>query len=231
MKKCIALLLFFYVCNASGQDCKKYYYMTNNAEVQITLFDADGSKTGLQTWKISNVTNDAGGLKSTVNVTMTDGKGQEISKGSGVYKCSGSKLLADVRLSMPQDQLQKNSGTTQAQVDNSYIEYPTTLSEGMVLPDAFFDLEVNTSGIPSTVKYEMKNRKVSAKEKISSDAGSWEAYKITYDAQIKIKMIGIGIPVVMKTIEWFVPNFGIVKSETYNKKGKLKGSSLLTKFK
>lgn len=48
---------------------------------------------------------------------------------------------------------------------------------------------------------------------------------------MKIKMAGIGIPMVMKTIEWFVPDFGIVKLETYNKKWKLKGSSLLTKFK
>jgi hypothetical protein len=48
---------------------------------------------------------------------------------------------------------------------------------------------------------------------------------------MKIKMGGIGIPMNMKTTEWFVPNFGIVKTETFNKKGKLVGSSLLTKLK
>ena len=69
------------------------------------------------------------------------------------------------------------------------------------------------------------------KEKVSSDAGSWEAYMITYDAQMKIKMAGIGIPKVMKTTEWFVPDFGVVKTETFSKKGKKLGSSLLTKLK
>jgi hypothetical protein len=77
----------------------------------------------------------------------------------------------------------------------------------------------------------MKNRKVTGKEKITSDAGSWDAYKIAYDASIKIKMIGIGIPMVMQTTEWFVPNFGVVKSETFSKKGNKMGSSLLTKLK
>jgi hypothetical protein len=47
---------------------------------------------------------------------------------------------------------------------------------------------------------------------------------------MKVKMAGIGIPMNMKTTEWFVPAFGIVKTETF-KKGKLVGSSLLTKLK
>ncbi len=48
---------------------------------------------------------------------------------------------------------------------------------------------------------------------------------------MKIKMIGIGIPMVMQTTEWFVPNFGVVKSETFSKKGNKMGSTLLTKLK
>jgi hypothetical protein len=35
----------------------------------------------------------------------------------------------------------------------------------------------------------------------------------------------------MKVTEWFVPNFGIVKSETSDKNGKLMGSSMLTSIK
>jgi hypothetical protein len=36
---------------------------------------------------------------------------------------------------------------------------------------------------------------------------------------------------VMQTTEWFVPNFGVVKSETFSKKGNKMGSTLLTKLK
>lgn len=213
-----------------AQDCKTYYYMTNNAEIQLTLYNDKGEKSGTQNWKISNVSKDGTGFRSNVNSTFLDGKGQEITKASGVYKCSGGKLMADMRMSIPQDQV-KQTTTTEAQIDEAYLEYPSSLSEGMDLPGALFNMEINTSGIPSTAKFEMKNRKVMGKEKITTEAGSWDAYKITYDAEMKIKMAGIGIPMVMKSIEWFVPNFGVVKSETYNKKGKLKGYTLLTKFK
>ena len=230
----IKSLAFFVLLVANSmlfaQHCKNYYYMTNNAEVQITLFNDKGEKSGTQNWKISNVSKDGNGFRSNVNSSFLDGKGQEITKSSGVYKCNDGKLMADMRMSMPQDQMRQTT-RAEAKVDDSYIEYPSALSEGMALPDALFNMEINTSGIPSTAKFEMKNRKVAAKEKITSDAGSWDAYKITYDAEMRIKMAGIGIPMVMKTIEWFVPNFGVVKSETYNKKGKLKGSSLLTMFK
>jgi hypothetical protein len=230
----ICLFTFSLLLTASNasfaQDCKSYYYMTNNADVQITIYDEKGTKVGTQNWKVTNVSKDGNGFRSAVNLNFVDGKGQGISKASGVYKCAAGKLMADIRMSLPQDQVQKTT-TSEAQLKEAYIEYPSGLTDGMDLPDASFDMEMNTSGLPSTVNFQIKNRKVTGKEKVTSHAGSWDAYKITYDAAMKVKMAGIGIPMVMKTTEWFVPNFGVVKSETYNKKGKLKGSSLLTGFK
>lgn len=225
------LFTFIILCTsiAKAQDCKKYYYMMDNAEIQMTLYDKKDAISGIQTWKITNVTKSSSGYSSTANFKFTDSKGQEITKGNGTYKCEGGKLMADVHMFLPQEGMQKTS-MGDAKLNTAYVEYPSVLSEGMQLPDAVFDIDINTSSIPSTAHFEMNNRKVIGKEKVSSDAGSWDAYKITYDSEIKIKMIGIGIPIKMQTTEWFVPNFGIVKSETY-KKGKKLGSTLLTKFK
>ncbi len=223
------VLMLICTSTAKAQDCKNYYYMMNNAEIQITLYDKKDALNGIQTWKVTNVTKSSNGYISTATFDFTNGKGEEITKGNGTYKCEGGKLMADVHMFVPQEEMQKNS-MGNATLNNAYVEYPSVLTEGMQLPDAVFDIDVNTSSIPSTAHYEMKNRKVVGKEKVSSDAGSWDAYKITYDTEIKIKMIGIGIPMKMQTTEWFVPNFGIVKSETY-KKGKKLGSTLLTKLK
>jgi len=224
-------MLFLFYCNSlKSQDCKNYYYMTNNAEIQMTLYDGNGAKSGLQQWKVSDVSKESGGFRSTINSVFTNAKGEEIAKGKGVYRCSGGKLMADMRMSVPQDQL-KDAEVGNASVNDAFIEYPEILSEGMSLPDAFIDMNVSTSGIPSTTRFEMKNRKVVGKEKITSDAGSWEAYRITYEATIKIKMAGINIPMVMRTTEWFVPFFGVVKTETFSRKGKKQGSSLLTGMK
>ena len=67
------------------------------------------------------------------------------------------------------------------------------------------------------------NRKVTGKESVTTPAGTWDAWKISYDGQFRAKIGPIGIPVNFKAIEWYVPGFGIVKTETYSKNGKLEG--------
>jgi len=67
------------------------------------------------------------------------------------------------------------------------------------------------------------NRKVEAVENVTTPAGTFECYKISYD--IATKMM---INVKMKGTEWYAKNVGLVKSESYNNDGKLMGSNLLT---
>jgi flagellar hook protein FlgE len=219
---------------AYAQDCKSYYFLHNNAEVQVTLYDDKGNKSAMQTWVVNDVNTDDSGARSTVTSTMVNSKGQELAKSTGTYRCREGRLMADIRMVLPYNQDpqgQQAQPTATGKLDEAYVEYPAVMTEGMQLPDAIFELEVTTAGGPSVARIEMTNRKVEGKEKVTSDAGSWDAYKITYDAEMKMRIAGIGVPMTMKTTEWFVPGFGVVKSESYNKKGKLRGKTLLTGLK
>ena len=122
--------------------------------------------------------------------------------------------------------------TAEAELQPVYIEYPYSLSKGQALKDAAFEMNVKqASGLGSKVSFKAVNRKVAGKEKVESPAGSWDAYKITYDGTFRMQMSGVDIPMNMKVTEWFVPGFGIVKTESYNKGGKLMGSTLITSIK
>ncbi|HEY0058288.1 MAG TPA: hypothetical protein VGB56_04080, partial [Flavisolibacter sp.] len=150
-----------FVCFAnpgSAQDCKNYYYMTNNAEVQMTMYDKNGEKSGMQTWKISGVKKDGNAFHSTIVSTLRDEKGKEIATGNGAYKCDGGKLMADMRMSLPQDQAKQLK--MDAELTDSYIEYPSSMKEGMDLPDALLNMDMNNNGMASNVNFELKNRKV-----------------------------------------------------------------------
>lgn len=223
------------ICGAPAyaQNCSNYYFLHNNAEVQITLFDAKGDKSAVQTWVVNNVNTDDSGTRSSVTSTMVNAKGQELAKVTGTYRCREGRLMADIRMLMPYNPEagQQAQPTATGTLEEAYVEYPAAMTEGMQLPDAMFDVEVTTAGGPSTARMEMTNRKVVGKEKVSSDAGTWDAYKITYDSEMKMRIAGLSIPMTMKTTEWFVPGFGVVKSESYNKKGKLRGTTLLTGLK
>jgi hypothetical protein len=70
------------------------------------------------------------------------------------------------------------------------------------------------------------NRKVEAVENLTTPAGTFECYKISYD--IATKMM---VNVKAKATEWYSNGVGMVKSETYSTDGKLIGSNVLTALK
>lgn len=232
MKKFIVLSFLLTTLGSYAQDCKNYYFLTSNSVIEMTLYDKKGEISGKQSWAISDVKKDGNAYRSTVNTVMMDEKGKEIAKSSGEYKCVNGILQADIRMNMNTGQSQNKDMTGEASYDGSYIEYPPAMQPGQTLPDAEATISMkNNSGLASVINFKQTGRKVADKETITSAAGTWQAYKITYDAEMKIKVAGIGIPTRMKVTEWFVPGFGMVKSETSSKNGKLMGSSLITSIK
>src|SRR5690606_32954803 len=97
---------------------------------------------------------------------------------------------------------------------------------GMTLDDAKITMEARMNGMKiMTMNMEIKNRKVEAREKITTPAGTFDCFKITYDTYLKAV-----VKREYKTTIWFSPEAGTVKSENYNKKGKLDSTTLLTQF-
>jgi hypothetical protein len=82
------------------------------------------------------------------------------------------------------------------------------------LKDATLDMTIDNSGMKQTVNMVTSNRKVEAKESITTTAGTWDCFKISYKSKITIKTMGMGIPFNIEGFEWFAPGFGIVKTES-----------------
>jgi|SRR3989337_583916 len=228
---CIHALIFFF--SASAQNCSGYYYLANST-VEMTTYDKKAKESGKVTYTISNINKTADATTASFTSEMKDEKGKNISKGTGKYKCSGGNLFIDAKVAMPQEQMGAYKDMD-VKADEVYIEYPASFSDGLALKDANFKMDIiNKGAVFSTTTLEQSNRKVEGKESVTSPAGTWECWKITYDGRFKATIggpSGIGIPFNFKTTEWFAPGFGIVKTETYNKNGKLMGSTLITAIK
>lgn len=76
------------------------------------------------------------------------------------------------------------------------------------------------------MSFMVTNRKVIGKESVTTPAGTFECYKISYD--IATKMM---INMKTKATEWYARGTGLIKSETYSTDGKLMGSNVLTSIK
>jgi len=74
-----------------------------------------------------------------------------------------------------------------------------------------------------TMQINVINRKVLGAEKVKTPAGEFECVKISHTMETKT--------MVKKThtiVEWYAQGIGLVKQETYDKKGVLEGYALLT---
>ena len=107
-------------------------------------------------------------------------------------------------------------------ITGDMISLPADLSVGQSLPDASMDMEAE-GPIAIKMHSEMVNRKVEGQEKITTPAGAFDCFIISYDQSMKtiIKMDS-------SCKQWLSKEAGMVRSEFYNKAGKLTGYQELT---
>jgi hypothetical protein len=107
---------------------------------------------------------------------------------------------------------------------------PSTLSVGQALKDGQVTMTATNSPVPMKITVNVVDRKVVAKESIQTPAGKFDCLKITSKSIVKNQM-GIAMTFEFSATEWIAPKVGLVKSESYDKKGKLSGSSVLSMVK
>ncbi|MDR2915168.1 MAG: hypothetical protein LBV74_10115 [Tannerella sp.] len=109
-----------------------------------------------------------------------------------------------------------------AEFTGTYPEFPSELSEGQEF--GVYEYTLKASGM--TTKASGKS-KVTAKESITSDAGSFECFKVESEASTKVMMTTTKIT----STSWYAKNIGVVKNEVYDKKGNVTSSMTLVSLK
>ncbi|MBC7830126.1 MAG: hypothetical protein H7122_20440 [Chitinophagaceae bacterium] len=216
MKQIFALACVLIAACTYAQDCKNYYYLQNNKTVEMSIYDKKGDVNGRLVYTISGVTNSGGLTTANVQSQMFDKKGKTLAKASSVMKCNGGIMMINMKMTMPIPQTEQSSQAN-VKAEEFYLEYPVNMGKGDELKEGTLSMDMENNGIPQSVNMTIFDRKVEDKEKITTTAGSWDCYKISYKSKMSIKMMGVGVPVNMEGTEWYAPGFGVVK--TLNKHG------------
>lgn len=224
MKQLLTLLLVLNVLILDAQDCSNYYYLQNNKTVEMSLFDKKGDLAGRLVYSIADVKNSNSTTTATVQSQMLDKKGRTIATGNSVMKCNGGVMMINMKMSIPIPQAEQFSQST-AKTDDFFIEYPVNMSTGDALKEGTLNMDMNNNGMQQSVSMTIFDRKVEDKEKVTTPAGTWDCYKISYKSKMSIKMMGVGIPMNTEGVEWYAPGFGVVKTNTKQ------GSTELTSIK
>jgi hypothetical protein len=223
MKKIFVLLISIFICQNAGkaQTCG-YLLLTNNAEVEMSMFDKKNEPSGKVVYKVLS----SNGKEAKVVSKVYNEKGKDLGGGEGTYKCDGNNFSFDMKAMLPSEQAKSmNMKDMEVKTNNATINYPSNMTVGTSLPDNEFTADTYSGTMKlMSMSFKVTNRKVEGKESITTPAGTFDCYKITSNQDFKTIF---NFNVQMK--EWFSPNVGVVKTEAY-RKGSLFSSTLITKI-
>ncbi len=240
MKKSVAFIVcFFIAAQLFAQDCMQYMYMKKNRTIEMTATNNKGEVAFKSVTKVSDV-NTSGGV-TTANVVSEayDKNGKLMSSSNVTYKCDGGVMMMDMNLNVPQAS-QQNTKMEMKMVNNSYMEYPSSMHVGDHLKDASTQMETTmNNGMTAITTVQVTDRNIVSKESVTTPAGTWDCFKITYKTtsattlkgganadtvnnamsqmdKIRAKFGKLAPKMPSNTSEttmWYAPNFGMVKTQ------------------
>lgn len=161
------------------------------------------------------------------------------------FKCIGDKMYMDFGAIMKQamqkagqsgadaEAVQQAMANTEMNITDGFMAFPKQMYPGQQLEDVSFTLKTSpTPQMSMEVISTLENRKVVAREKIQTPAGSFDCVKISGERRTAMKVMGMNQKMPSSTeYLWFAKGIGVVKQEDYDKKGKLQSVSQLIKYK
>lgn len=227
MKKIILTSLSFilsFTLTVNAQDCFKYLPGAGTS-LETKHYDAKDKETGVSTLTILKRSHVDGGEKLDVRMESTSQETDSVFTTEYSYLCKNGKLYVDMS-SYLGSKLDAYKGM-QIEVDAENLELPTNPKAGQELPGGTVVASITNNGMPmGKVSVLIKDRKVEKLETIKTPAGSFDCFKIVQKTETKI----LFMKVKGSSAEWISEGAGVVKSESYNKKGKLVSYSVLSKI-
>jgi hypothetical protein len=232
MKTFVFALLFISVSltSSSAQDCLSMKFKSGMG-FELSTFSGKDKPTGKILYQVKDVHKEGGSTVMDINAQFQDEKGNQRSPYSIHYTCTGNELIADMSGMM---MAMQNAGMkdSELKMKTNKLVYPGKMSVGQKLSDGQIEAEMVTNGSTlMNMNMMMVNRLVESKEPITTSAGTFDTYKITSDMNMDNKVMGIPMRNTMHVVSYRTDNqIFDIKSETYNKNGKLMGYTLLTKI-
>ncbi len=215
------LLMFAVLTGMKAQECKLFFPTEVGTVREMKHYDKKDRLTGITRQEVLDYRESANKLELVIQAEMKDDKGKELTSNELSLYCEDGVFYMDMSEFIP-EQSKAALESMEFTIEQENLRYPSNLSVGDELDDGMVTMNVKQMPMLNTT-VTIYDRKVVAREPVATDAGTFDCFKITYDIESKSMMTFN-----MSSVEWINPEVGIVKSESYNKRGKRTGYTLLT---
>jgi len=220
------LLLFAAIISLlaiKAQECDFYYPENEGAELVYKNFDKKGKLSGTNTQKVTKYSKTATGAEATIHVKSTDEKGKDAFESDLNVKCENGIFYFDMESYVNQQSLKGMEGM-EFVVEHENLEMPSSLKVGDKLKDGWIRIKISTGAmVIMSMEVTISDRLVEKKESITTEAGTFDCYKINQTVRSKMPM-----KIETKSSEWLSKGSGIIKSENYSSDGSITSSMVLS---
>ena len=224
--KIILLVLLTINLGYAQTECKPFLPVDKGATWEITNYTAKGKATGRVSYELIDKVENGNDITFTVKTITYDKKDKEVFTNTFEAKCVDGEFDFDMAFKMDGGAL-KAYEDMDVTVDATKFEIPDLdTALGTQLDDGSLIVNVDTGSIGLfKMTILITDRIVESRKSLTTPAGTFDC--IVLSQKVSTKMM---IRIQGTSKEWYAKNIGMVRTESYNKKGKLMGYSELTKL-
>ncbi|MDD2244898.1 MAG: hypothetical protein PHR13_09850 [Dysgonamonadaceae bacterium] len=222
MKK--VLFLAFMFCASFILNAQLAYFPSEGTVLTYHNLDKKGKIESKIVYKVESVKQSGENAEVTYFVESYGKKDELVFKDRITFKKEGDKLFFDMSNFVNKGAFQQNGEIpATVEIEGNSLEVPINGTAGQSLPDANMTIASDMGFVKLKMTTNIVNRKVDDIEDLTVPAGTFNCMKISGDVSGKI----LGMNMSGKSVQWYSSGIGMVKSETYDKKGELSGSMVL----
>jgi len=198
---------------------QEIFFPTKEGTVLVyKMFDKKDNVTNTTKYTIMHINRNGSDMDITYLVESIDPKEKLLFKEEITIHQKGDMLYCDMSNFVNKAAFQQNGEIpAEIQVTGNNMEIPSNPKPGDMLPDANVEMAMKMGFINMKISAQVTNRKVEAIEDITVKAGTFKGYKFSSE----VNASAMGIKVKTNNIDWYAKGVGIVKTESYDKNGKL----------
>ncbi|GIV31878.1 MAG: hypothetical protein KatS3mg030_180 [Saprospiraceae bacterium] len=190
---------------------------------ELSNYDKKGKLTSTVRHTVAEVDKSSEAWTAKVRMEIMDKKGKETSSGTYTISCSDGVITMDVSYLLDPATMEA-MGNFEVEMSGKALEFPSQLSAGQTLPDADMEIKGKSGGVTlMNMRMDVTDRKVDGFETVTTPAGTFECVKITQTNEMKMLVKNT-----YTSVTWMAKGVGTVKSESYDRRGNLVSSTLLT---
>ncbi len=226
MKKAAFLLLMtFWSSIVFAQDCDAFYAVKKGVKLGYAYFDAKDKMTSSSETVVTEVKSVGSSLEAQMFITMKDKNNKPTFEGASKVVCKEDAVYLDItNLLGPQTQ---SFGKMEVSLSGDGVVLPNKLKAGQKLADSHNEIKLGMNGTAiMTMTYDISEHIVEAEEQVTTPAGTFDCFRVSYQMSSKTLLVNTTV----KVVQWFAKGVGVVKSETFDKKGNLDSRMVLQLF-